>query len=69
MKFNKQYMNIYLVSAFMIAAFAFMIISTLQVFNEVSGQTSADLAVDRAVDQCWEKHGINEKLARATLGK
>lgn len=69
MKFKKEYMNIYLVSAMMIAAFAFMAITTLQVFNEVSGQTSADLAIDRAVDQCWEEHGLNDKLAHADLDK
>lgn len=55
MIFNKKNYNIYLVTAIMVAAFAFMAVSTWQVFNEVNNETSVDLAIDRQVDQCYEK--------------
>lgn len=60
MLFKKEYMNIYLVTAIMVAAFAFMVISTWQIFGEVSGQTSADLAIDKQVDECWEENDLKE---------
>lgn len=52
---NKKYYSIYLVAAIIIAALIFMAVSTWQIFDEVSGQTSADLAIDRQVDACYEK--------------
>lgn len=60
MLLKKEYMNIYLVSAILVAAFAFMIISTWKIFSDVSNQTSADLAIDRQVDACWEKSTVSE---------
>jgi TRAP-type C4-dicarboxylate transport system permease small subunit len=60
MLLKKEYMNIYLVSAILIAAFAFMIVSTWKIFSDVSEQTSADLAIDRQLDACWEKNDIKE---------
>jgi hypothetical protein len=58
--FKKEYRNIYLVSAILIAAFIFMAVSTWKVFGEVNGQTSADLAVDRAVDKCWDEKNLDQ---------
>lgn len=58
--FKKEYMNIYLVTAIIVAAFAFMIISTWQIFGEVSGQTSADIAIDKQVDACWEANKLDK---------
>jgi hypothetical protein len=55
MKIDKKLFTIYLVSAIIIAAFLFMILSTLFVMEDISGQTSADLAIDRQVDQCYEE--------------
>ena len=57
--FKKEYRNIYLVAAILIAAFAFMAISTWDIFNKVSGETSADLAVDRQVDKCWADNNLD----------
>jgi len=59
MLFKKEYRNIYLVGAILIAAFAFMAISTWDIFNRVSGETSADLAIDRQVDKCWEDNNLD----------
>lgn len=60
MLFKKEYRNIYLVAAILIAAFAFMAISTWNVFNTISGETSADLAIDRQVDKCWEDNNLDK---------
>lgn len=60
MLFKKEYMNIYLVTAIIVAAFAFMIVSTWKIFGEVSGQTSADIAIDKQVDECWEEKDLKE---------
>ena len=59
MLFKKEYRNIYLVAAILIAAFAFMGISTWDIFNRISGETSADLAIDRQVDKCWEDNNLD----------
>lgn len=61
MIFKKEYRNIYLVTAIMVAAFAFMILSTWNIFGKVSGETSVDIAIDKAVDQCWEEQKLDEK--------
>jgi hypothetical protein len=58
--FKKEYRNIYLVGAIIIAAFIFMAVSTWHIFNDISGQTSADLAIDRAVDKCWEDNNLDK---------
>ena len=60
MLFKKEYKNIYLVTAILVAAFAFMAISTWDIFNKVSGETSADLAIDRQVDKCWEENNLDK---------
>lgn len=54
MKLDKKLFTIYLVAAIIIASFLFMIISTLFVMKDISGETSADLAIDRQVDECYE---------------
>ncbi|MBD3801528.1 MAG: hypothetical protein IE886_08860 [Campylobacterales bacterium] len=58
--FKKEYMNIYVVTAALVAAFAFMAISTWDIIGEVNEQTSADLAIDRQVDACWDKNNLDE---------
>lgn len=55
MKINKKNLNVYLVTAIIVAAFLFMIISTFFVMKDISDQTSVDLAIDRQVDECYEK--------------
>jgi len=60
MIFKKEYMNIYLVTAILVAAFAFMIISTWDIVGDVNEQTSADLAIDRQVDACWDEKDLKE---------
>ena len=60
MIFKKEYKNIYLVTAIMVAAFVFMAISTWDVAGSVNNQTSVDLAIDRAVDKCWEDNNLDK---------
>ncbi len=60
MLIKKEYMNIYLVSGIMVACFAFMAISTWGVSGNINSETSMDLAIDRAVDKCWEKNHLDE---------
>jgi hypothetical protein len=60
MIFKKEYRNIYLVAAIIVAAFAFMAISTWDVFTSISGQTSVDLAIDRQVDKCWADNNLDK---------
>jgi len=60
MLFKKKYRNIYLVGAIIIAGFIFMGVSTWQVFSDVSTKTSADLAIDRQVDKCWEENNLDK---------
>jgi len=60
MRFRKEYMNIYFVAAALIAAFAFMAISTWSVLGDINDQTSTDLAVDRAVDKCWDEKNLDK---------
>ncbi|WP_345969717.1 MULTISPECIES: hypothetical protein [Sulfurimonas] len=58
--FKKEYMNIYFVTAVLVAAFAFMAISTWDIVGDVNEQTSADLAIDRQVDACWDENNLDE---------
>ena len=53
--FDKKNRNIYLVAAIIGACFLYMIISTVWVMNDISGQTSQDLAIDRYIDECYAK--------------
>jgi hypothetical protein len=55
MKINRKYLNIYVVSAIIIILFLYMIITTFFVMEDISGQTSVDLAIDRQVDECYEE--------------
>ena len=57
---DKKKYNIYLVSAIIGAGLLYMGISTWYIQKEVMSQTSVDLAIDRAVDQCWEHKSVNE---------
>ena len=59
---DKRYKNIYLVGAIITACFAFMIISTAFVMKDISGKTSADLALDRQIDQCLAEQAKKESL-------
>jgi len=58
--FKKEYMNIYLVTAILVAAFAFMAISTWNIVGNVNNQTSADLAIDQDVDKCWADKNLDK---------
>jgi len=58
--FKKEYMNIYLVTAILVAAFAFMAISTWNIVGNVNNQTSADLAIDQEVDKCWADKNLDK---------
>lgn len=60
MLFKKEYMNIYLVTAILVAAFAFMAISTWNIVGNVNNQTSADLAIDQEVDKCWADKNLDK---------
>jgi len=60
MKLNKDYKNIYLVAGIIVAAFAFMAISTWGVLGEVNNETSQDIAIDQAVDKCWEDQNLDK---------
>ncbi len=57
---KKEYMNIYLVTAIIVAAFVFMLVSTWKIVGDVSTQSSMDMAIDRQVDACWEKNELKE---------
>ncbi len=60
MSLDKKKYNIYLVSAIIGAGLLYMGISTWYIQKEVMSQTSVDLAIDRAVDQCWDQKKVNE---------
>lgn len=62
--YNKQYRNIYLVSAILIACFVFMIVSTAGVMGNISGKTSADLAIEQAKKDCNKKDGTLVQLSK-----
>jgi hypothetical protein len=65
MKFyDKQYKNIYLVTAILIACFVFMIISTAGVMGNISGKTSADIALKQAKKDCDKKEGELVQLSK-----
>jgi hypothetical protein len=62
--YDKQYKNIYLVSAILIACFVFMIISTAGVMGNISGKTSADLAIEQAKKDCDKENGTLVQLSK-----
>jgi hypothetical protein len=62
--YDPQYRNIYLVSAILIACFAFMIVSTAGVMGDISGKTSADLALEQAQKDCDKKDGTLVQLTK-----
>lgn len=65
MIFDKKYYNIYLVSAIIIACFAFMIFSTAAVMDDIGGgKTSADIAIQQAKKDCDKKKGELVQLSK-----
>jgi hypothetical protein len=55
MKINKKLYGIYFTSAVIIAGLVYMGISTFYIMDNVMGQSSVDMAIDKRVDECWEK--------------
>ncbi len=62
MTFDKRSYNIYLVTAVIAAGLLFMALSLWHIAGDIDSQSSVDLAIDRMVDECWEKNGLDEKL-------
>lgn len=59
---DKRYKSIYLVGAIIAACFAFMLISTAFIMNDINGKTSAELAIDREIDACLADQAKKESL-------
>ncbi len=62
--YDKKYNNIYLVSAIIVACFAFMFISTAAVLGDIGGKTSADMAIEQAIRDCAKQKGELVQLSK-----
>ena len=63
--YDKQYKNIYLVSAIIAACFVFMIFSTVIVLDKIGGgKTSADIAIEQARKDCAKQKGELVQLTK-----
>lgn len=58
MVLDKNKYNIYLTTSLITAALIFMGVSTWMISGDIESRTSRDIAIDKMVDQCWEKHGL-----------
>lgn len=62
---NKKYYSIYLVGAIISASFLFMFISVVAVLNNIGGgKTSADVALEKAKENCDRKKGELVQLSK-----
>ncbi|HZF69487.1 hypothetical protein [Sulfuricurvum sp.] len=62
---NKKYYSIYLVGAIISACFLFMFISTIAVLKNIGGgKTSADIALEKAKQNCDRKKGELVQLSK-----
>lgn len=62
---NQKYYSIYLVGAIISACFLFMFISTVTVLNNIGGgKTSADIALEKAKQNCNRKKGALVQLSK-----
>lgn len=55
MPLDKKKYNIYLTGTIIIGAFVFMGISTWLISSNVDHSNSREMAIDRMVDECWER--------------
>ncbi|MEA1919354.1 MAG: hypothetical protein U9N52_05890 [Campylobacterota bacterium] len=55
MKFDKKLYGIYLTSAVIAIGVIYMGISSFYIVDNVTEGSSVDIAIDKRVDQCWEK--------------
>ena len=62
--YDPQYKNIYLVSAILVACFAFMAVSTFDVMGDISGKTSADIAIEQAKKDCDKQKGTLVQVSK-----
>ena len=51
----KKQRNVYLASALIIGALFFMLGSGVYLSHSISGGSSLEMAIDKRVDDCWEK--------------
>ncbi|MDD5160680.1 MAG: hypothetical protein PHI47_11550 [Sulfuricurvum sp.] len=62
---NQKYYNIYLVAAIIAVCFLFMVISTVVVLKNIGGgKTSADIALEKAQQNCNRKKGELVQLSK-----
>gem|GEM_PF-1880331 len=59
MRLDKRKYNLYLTAAVIGGALLFMAVSLWKISADVGSSTSADLAIDRMVDRCWEEKGLD----------
>jgi hypothetical protein len=62
---NKKYYSIYLVGAIISACFLFMFFSTVAVLKNIGGgKTSADMALEKAKQNCDRKKGELVRISK-----
>ncbi len=61
MTLDKNKYNIYLVTAVIGAALIFMAVSLWKITQDVSNQSSVDIAIDKRIDECWAKKGLDDQ--------
>lgn len=59
MKFDWNKRNIYLATAIIASGLFFMIITGYYIMSGVSGGSSAEMAIDRNLDECYKEKGLN----------
>ena len=54
---NKQY-SVYLASAVIAGGLFFMLATGVYISSGISGGSSLEMAIDKRVDDCWEKNNL-----------
>ena len=58
MSFNKKQRSVYLASAIIVGGLLFMLGTGAYINSGVSGGSSLEMAIDKRVDDCWEKNNL-----------
>jgi len=58
MQFDEKKRNIYLATIIISVGLAFMIITGYYITSGVSGGSSAEMAIDRDIDKCYQEKGL-----------
>lgn len=60
MQLDKKQRNIYMTTAIIAVGLVFMIITGYYITNGVTGGSSAEMAIDKSVDDCYKEKNLDK---------